>query len=74
VVTGLDRVHVGPDPLHDSGRLVSEDHRERVRVVSGHDVEVAVADAVRDESHENLVRAGFEQLDILDHQGLFHVV
>jgi hypothetical protein len=45
-----------------------------MRVVTGDHVQVAVADAVGRPPHLDLVRTGFEQLDVLDHDRLLRVV
>ncbi len=74
VVARLHCLDAGPDPLHHPGRLVAEDHRQRMGVVAGQHVQVAVADPVGRPPHQHLVRAGLQQLDVLHHHRLLHLV
>src|SRR5207302_8538551 len=74
VIADLHRLDAGSDLLHDPGRLVTKHHRQRMRIVAGDDVQVAVADAVGLPAHQHLVRAGIEHLDVLDHERLLDLV
>jgi hypothetical protein len=74
VVADLHGLDQRADLLHDSGRLVTEDHGQRVGRVAGHQVIVAVADAVGGPTDLHLVRSGLQQLDLLDDQRLLDLV
>jgi len=67
VVTRPDVVHPGADGFHDPGRFVTEQERHREH----HDVplqrvHVTVTDAARLHAHEDLTRARFVDVDVVD--------
>ena len=70
MVAGLYRLDAGADLLHHAGGLVPQHHRQRMRIISRHHVEIAVADPVGRPLHPHLARARLHELDVLDHQGL----
>ena len=66
VVAGRERGDALADLLHHARALVAEHHRRVAgRVGARRREEVGVADAARDEAHENLARLGLREVDLL---------
>ena len=54
--------------------FVAEDDRQRMRIVAGHHVQVAVTHAVGHPANEHLVRTGLHDVDVFHGQRLLHLV
>jgi hypothetical protein len=59
-----------PQILDDSGALVAEHHRERIRRCARDDVPVAVANAAGGQADGDLARAGPRELEVLEDERL----
>ena len=61
-----ERVDARADRLDDAGGLVPEDHGERRRQLSVHEVQVGVADSAEADPYQHLTGARILDLDIVD--------
>jgi hypothetical protein len=73
VVADLDRAHFRTDLLDDASALVAEDDGQLRGIGAFDEVEVRMADPGGDRAHQDLVRAGLGDLDILDLEGFAHL-
>jgi hypothetical protein len=74
MIAALQLGDLGPDRLHDSGRLVPEDGRRRKRIVAVDEVKIAVTDTRGDRAHQDLAPQRPVDVDVLDRERLLRTV
>src|SRR6266542_418837 len=67
-------IHLGPNSLDDTRRLVAEDGRRWDVVIAVDEVQVAVAHTTADDAHQNLVVDRLVDVHVFDGQQLFRPV
>ncbi len=74
VIAHGHRVHSRAHGFHDACALMAKDDRHRHREIAGHHMVVAVAHACGLHAHGDLARAGRQDFDLLDAQGLARLI
>ena len=69
MIAGFDAGHAGADLLHDAAAFVTQNHREHsFRIGPGQGEGIGMADAGRNDAHQNLACFGSGQIDFFDAQ------
>ncbi len=70
MVAGFYIGDIGADLLDNSGQLVAEHRRQRMRIEAFHEVEIGMTEAGDARADQNFARARIGHADILDYQRL----